>query len=816
MSWKPVSKFTINGEIVDSNKSLLRKIIPALISNSRIDDESSYIQLTQYIKPNVYVAGLMDGTIAAMRYGIPAVNLSDVENKFLEICTQAFSLQAATPSSPLKRERFLHLFCDGEQCYPTLKKFILDTVKTNKSKSVACLVRGRGTGKSTIQNRILNEDLDEIEKHKCIVCRCDVSKLYDHVFMRGAEVSINDYLRMQLLRVLIDSIKLNEDTDITAKRYRVYRNILNQLESTQELINIDGAGTSYRKALSDCIDYVRDYNSDEHSSNMNVVTQLFVEDSNARNDKARPHRSLDFVKFLQLGKKATEIARSLGLRMYYFLDGVDNVIWHYEDQRPHFKKIVHQISEIIANPDKKTFYLIAMRPEFYDELGNEPVQMPSLEQRVIDPETDTEQVPLPILDEKKNYGECIFNKKIKACTDIRFLDKYYSEEMKEIRSHANYKVELDHCFTVFNEVAETYQTSIVNTLKHSLGHKPKVGLLDAAYNGNFRGLSHNLISYVRTELQAQKLHQHVDPALVSREAYRNLFLHGKRLIRSTPRRDNSAYYASVFPNPFYYDIDSIKKRQGVWQGLVFIRVAQLLKHFEEFPISQSKVRKILAEAFDYEESLIDKQIEKGVTYGLINFVTGGDNDRMELTLTKSGDCMVWLSLNKPDIMMYLAFDTHIDSESAALIKRLVTSTSPDDLRYCFPETMVFVATAFSAFIAGVYRNEADLLTTNVHKLRKYGLKGDIPDSVFAIDSLDKIMKFTQDEQAGKLDGLFQWDNRPFEDYGQILGDMSRILEPTKENGLEERPVEFHHDDWVQLNNVLNTGLELSRYGPAST
>jgi hypothetical protein len=218
-------------------------------------------------------------------------------------------------------------------------------------------------------------------------------------------------------------------------------------------------------------------------------------------------------------------------------------------------------------------------------------------------------------------------------------------------------------------------------------------------------------------------------------------------------------------------------------------------------VHEEKIIDILKYFLDYPSDIIKYKLDELVTYGLVSFITDGESKRSHLRITVAGEFMKWLSLNKPDLLMYLALDTPLPIRLAKILANTVISTNEVGQRLRFTESMPYVSTAFLSVVCYFQREEAKKVRERAANQQAYEMDEEEICKMFEIVECEKIHQYVLDLNRGKLtEANYNGINRPnYEDYSETLMNIWQTLHPVKANGFAEATKVFYlKNNWEDL------------------
>jgi hypothetical protein len=537
----------------------------------------------------------------------------------------------------------------------------------------------RGIGKTAFLNYWLSLNSSILEKQNITWFRVDASKVHKihETRQEAAYILYTDYMRLHLVYVVMQygsALQENIHTKSPAdKSSAMFEAAIEFAKVTNNSIYSD-----VRACLKDIIRATTDKHADHPDLSRLIVNKL------ASDKELKPVRKI----FKSLFDIIIHYFNKERIRCVLIIDGIDNIPWTKRNQ--FYSMTCKQFGKIVNSFDRdfgsNTSIVLAARPETIDEISNvrtaEQVGFNSLS---IEKFYTCEIVPPPI-DE-------IVERKISAAKESDSFLEMRSEFASTVSNGGSI---LSRELASISLEIPTYSSRIVRTITESYRHLKRLGhlsnsivantvrqssldnnsVLNILFDNDIRAYIDNIIKTYYVS-RRPKLSKNKD---VGRWLMQYVFMNGEPFFDSfrqyltidgVSSRSNHDARGSVFPNIFWWDTETTRRRPQLWHGLSGVRVLQLLKATRE--ISAGDVIFFLSQTLHYEVEVIVECIESFVAFGLIDLIS--QNSRKEFVfkgvegdirirdyvsickITDKGEFIYEYIWCRPDVMYYYALDT---------------------------------------------------------------------------------------------------------------------------------------------------------------
>ncbi len=409
----------------------------------------------------------------------------------------------------------------------------------------------------------------------------------------------------------------------------------------------------------------------------------------------------EYVKELVINKKmqtqadnairaVQEALAEFEVKCILIIDGIDNIAWTKEDSfytntTKNFSRIIDRIK---SRMPYNTVVVFCARPETISEIelgptGSNPAGIPGFSQRYENLLQSPAELRIGAPDllkivnkklEVARFGKSVerqrsllFSKHVDAENAIQELielsSNLYSQDGFRVRRH------IARAIHVQREAKDL--TSVQSNLELNIDEKD---FLAWAFDGDLRTF---LTNFIKINLTRQRFKR----AKTSRfdetdRIVEYMFLNGEAYmdthsaLRNGKRRD-SVPLGSLFPNPFWFDIKSIRMPNSRWHGLAGLRTLQLLGKCRV--MAGQELLQLIHSLFGYEISVLRELLETFVAYSLIDVMPLSEDSERHLSrmtldpavsayqnplfVTEKGKVFINYLLTRPDILYFYALDT---------------------------------------------------------------------------------------------------------------------------------------------------------------
>lgn len=557
------------------------------------------------------------------------VDISVVSEKLLD---PVFGGHSANPNRQITIDRLNSVF-EGNSYKRGTSEISFEEVKAEilelmTSKGHVAIVGERGSGKTLLVNKILNDEtkswLEDVKKTAWF--RIDVTKIYDLLKDERsdkAKISFRNYFKIHTAYVFLEYSDLihNPHSD---------KHGISQFFKTVMEKSVEEGESSFCNKFIDHIDTILNFygkfsnhvGSLDNYPSETVISLMFQSGYSEIMDA-----------FIGVYDCFLHSISKLNYGITAIIDGIDNVSWS-KDNRDYIKvtsdarQFIREFSDIV--PIKKSTLLLVCRPETVPELKTEfqSYNRGPYQKHKDDTVVESWNMVVPC-------AVSVIQKKLEAARNAapfesqRLNTLMTLKEKREI-SESDSTIALEAVLNDYEKNSGTILDQFVEQVNLILSsvRLDNLGLfqrrietetfLEDVFSNNLRALIHGF-RRSKEGRQLQEKQGARGTALPSRVP-EFLLIGGKLYLDSSPRRSDMRRYTEiemgdVFPNLFWYNPNWAVGHGNVWHGLTGVRLLQI---FNQTRLPAGDCLYLLHKIFDYSVDILCEQLEAFVAYGLLD------------------------------------------------------------------------------------------------------------------------------------------------------------------------------------------------------
>lgn len=613
------------------SKISFHELLYKYFSNENIQADSKHHQLSRLLdrreiieKLNANVWHTIDSAFESRGYSM--------QQKFFHDLKKTFKPKGMNPNKDYIATNF---FIDNK-IIVDLKNWIDNNVINEGQFKVALQVGSKGSGKTLTQNVFFHRYENYLRENNVFWVRCDIQKLFDiWQVEKNAKIdkllTIEEYLNLQLLYVFA--------------KYHIANSMFNQfsqklrLDGTRFEIRHDYEGRDRRPV--GAFDWILHVHGDieQFEKRAGAETASYMIEEIVLNSRTS-YKKRAFNQWIEFSKDLQLFLKTEGVKFLFVVDGIDNLNLSTNRSLSLYQQILDEYAKFTMHaPKDNYFFLTSLRNRTFNELKLRNTHSHYAIGRIGHDEIKQlhqEESDVILLGNAfKKRIEFAFSEIDKAVTKSKIED---AEHLEAIRAICNIIAdeELDtQTDAFFHKNCRNYLYNKLNTLKFVYYR----WVSDRSRNNYpFEDV------YSRLKDQATILNGH-------------LYLNSETKLSFNT--DDGFYTVNLFYIPSQFHGNSSSQ---IWQGLCAIRILQyMMKGYRKNPSIQ-EIKRYFEKYFQYDQKLIDFQLERMREFGLIDseyYESHSDEPTVVFNVSRKGNYVYSKTFNALEWLYYFSLDTPI-------------------------------------------------------------------------------------------------------------------------------------------------------------